>query len=45
MQMQITQKKNISEKQKGTGLGMVYYDNFKTLFIDFKDELFDKYKK
>ena len=39
-----TEKKHI-RKAKGTGLGMVYYDNFKTLFIDFKDELFDKYKK
>lgn len=39
-----TEKKHI-RKTKGTGLGMVYYDNFKTLFIDFKDELFDKYKK
>ena len=38
-----TEKKHI-RKAKGTGLGMVYYDNFKTLFIDFKDELFDKYK-
>ena len=32
-----TEKKHI-RKAKGTGLGMVYYDNFKTLFIDFKDE-------
>lgn len=39
-----TEKKHI-RKAKGTGLGMVYYDNFKTLFIDFKDKLFDKYKK
>ena len=39
-----TEKKHI-RKAKGTGLGMVYYDNFKTLFIDFKDELFNKYKK
>lgn len=39
-----TEKKHI-RKAKGMGLGMVYYDNFKTLFIDFKDELFDKYKK
>lgn len=39
-----TEKKHI-RKAKGTGLGMVYYDNFKTLFIDFKDEFFDKYKK
>ena len=39
-----TEKKHI-RKAKETGLGMVYYDNFKTLFIDFKDELFDKYKK
>ena len=39
-----TEKKHI-RKAKGTGLGMVYYDNFKTVFIDFKDELFDKYKK
>ena len=39
-----TEKKHI-RKAKGTGLGMVYYDNYKTLFIDFKDELFDKYKK
>lgn len=39
-----TEKKHI-RKAKGTGLGMVYYDNFKTLFIDFKDKLFDEYKK
>ena len=39
-----TEKKHI-RKAKGTGLGMVYYDNYKTLFIDFKDKLFDKYKK
>ena len=39
-----TEKKHI-RKAKGTGLGMVYYDNFKTLFIDFKDEFFYKYKK
>lgn len=39
-----TEKKHI-RKAKGTGLGMVYYDNFKTLFIDFKDKLYDKYKK
>lgn len=39
-----TEKKHI-RKAKGTGLGMVYYDNYKTLFIDFKDELYDKYKK
>lgn len=39
-----TEKKHI-RKAKGTGLGMVYYDNFKTLFIDFKDKLFDGYKK
>ena len=39
-----TEKKHI-RKAKGTGLGMVYYDNYKTLFIDFKDKLYDKYKK
>ncbi|KXB66530.1 putative fibronectin-binding protein [Parvimonas sp. KA00067] len=39
-----TEKKHI-RKAKGTGLGMVYYDNYKTLFIDFKDKLFDEYKK
>ncbi|MEB3058505.1 Rqc2 family fibronectin-binding protein [Parvimonas sp. D9] len=39
-----TEKKHI-RKAKGTGLGMVYYDNYKTLFIDFKDSLYDKYKK
>lgn len=39
-----TEKKHI-RKAKGTGLGMVYYDNYKTLFIDFKDKLFDGYKK
>ena len=39
-----TEKKHI-RKAKGTGLGMVYYDNFKTLFIDFKDKLYHKYKK
>lgn len=39
-----TEKKHI-RKTKGTGLGMVYYDNYKTLFIDFKDKLYDKYKK
>lgn len=39
-----TEKKHI-RKAKGTGLGMVYYDNYKTLFIDFKDKLYEKYKK
>ena len=39
-----TEKKHI-RKAKGTGLGMVYYDNYKTQFIDFKDKLYDKYKK
>lgn len=39
-----TEKKHI-RKAKGTGLGMVYYDNYKTLFIDFKDKLYDRYKK
>ena len=39
-----TEKKHI-RKAKGTGIGMVYYDNYKTLFIDFKDKLYDKYKK
>lgn len=39
-----TEKKHI-RKAKGTGLGMVYYDTYKTLFIDFKDKLYDKYKK
>lgn len=39
-----TEKKHI-RKAKGTGLGMVYYDNYKTIFIDFKDSLYDKYKK
>ena len=39
-----TEKKHI-RKAKGTGLGMVYYDNYKTLFIDFKDKLYDKYRK
>lgn len=39
-----TEKKHI-RKAKGTGLGMVYYDNYKTLFIDFKDKLYYKYKK
>lgn len=39
-----TEKKHI-RKAKGTGLGMVYYDNYKTLFIDFKDKLYHKYKK
>lgn len=38
------EKKHI-RKAKGTGLGMVYYDNYKTLFIDFKDKLYEKYKK
>lgn len=38
-----TEKKYV-RKSKGTGLGMVYYDNYKTMFVDFKNKLFEKYK-
>lgn len=38
-----TEKKHV-KKAKSTALGMVYYDNYKTMFIDFKDKLFDNYK-
>lgn len=38
-----TEKKHV-KKAKSTALGMVYYDNYKTMFIDFKDKLFDDYK-
>lgn len=39
-----TEKKHV-RKAKNSGLGMVYYDNYKTMFVDFKEELFTKYKK
>ena len=38
-----TEKKHV-KKAKGAKLGMVYYDNYKTLFVDFKDQLFFEYK-
>lgn len=38
-----TEKKHV-KKAKSAPLGMVYYDNYKTLFVDFKDKLFDEYK-
>lgn len=38
-----TEKKHV-RKAKNSGLGMVYYDNYKTIFVDFKEELFSKYK-
>lgn len=38
-----TEKKHV-KKAKSAPLGMVYYDNYKTIFVDFKDELFLKYK-
>lgn len=37
-----TEKKHV-KKAKSTPLGMVYYDNYKTMFIG-KDKLFDDYK-
>lgn len=38
-----TEKKHI-RKAKSSPLGMVYYDNYKTMFVDFKDKLYDDFK-
>lgn len=38
-----TEKKHV-KKAKQAPLGMVYYDNYKTIFVDFKDETFLEYK-
>lgn len=38
-----TEKKHV-RKAKNSGLGMVYYDNYKTMFVDFKEDLYSKYK-
>ena len=38
-----TEKKHI-KKAKSSPLGMVYYDNYKTMFVDFKDKLYDDFK-